>query len=177
VSERAPAREDESGGRSRRRSRRRPRRDEGGARDEGTGGPRTTAGEERASAGPVDEDAATAEVAMPERSRARDEGARPERDEASDSDFTNGDDDETRADMTRLYINVGRRDGIRAGEINRLLRERCELSRAEIGRIRVRDKHTFVDVLTPRVDGVVAALGGQTVQDRELVVEPARVNR
>ena len=86
-----------------------------------------------------------------------------------------GDDgDPVRADMTRLYINLGRRDGIRAGEISKLLRDRCELGRADIGRIRVRDKHTFVDVVTPRVPVVVASLGGQTVQDRELVVEPAR---
>ena len=150
VSERVEAREGTGEGRARRRSRRRPRREEPDA-----GGPART----------FDEDAETAEVAM------------PEPDELSEPDFGNGDDDETRADMTRLYINLGRRDGIRAGEINRLLRERCELSRADIGRIRVRDKHTFVDVINGRVDGVVAALGGQTVQDRELVVEPARVSR
>ena len=162
--ERAEAREEErETGRGRRRSRRRGRRDDAG---------------EPAPARAFDEDAQTAEIAMPEaESRDRDRGGPAEPDEVSEADFGNGDDDETSADMTRLYINLGRRDGVRAGEINRLLRERCELSRADIGRIRVRDKHTFVDVLTGRVEGVVEKLGGQTVQDRELVVEPARVSR
>lgn len=77
-------------------------------------------------------------------------------------------------DMTTLYINLGRKDGMRPGEINRLLRERAGLARHDIGRIRIRDKHTFVGVPSAQVEEVVSSLSGQNVRDRELVVEPAK---
>jgi len=83
-------------------------------------------------------------------------------------------DEPAREDMTRLYVSLGRRDGVRAGDINQILRERCEIGRADIGRIRVREKHTFVDVLTSRVELIVSTLDGQQVKDRQIVVEPAR---
>jgi ATP-dependent RNA helicase DeaD len=73
-----------------------------------------------------------------------------------------------------LYINAGRRDGVRAGEIARLVRDRAELSRQEVGRIRVRDKHSFVTVPEARADEVVSALSGADIEGRELVVERAR---
>ncbi len=76
--------------------------------------------------------------------------------------------------MTRLYVNLGRRDGLRAGDIARLLRDSCSLERAEIGRVRVRDKHAFVDVQTDRVDHVLSTLPGQKVDEREVVVEVAK---
>jgi len=76
--------------------------------------------------------------------------------------------------MTRLYVNLGRRDGLRAGDIAKLLRESCSLERTEIGRVRVRDKHAFVDVQTERVDHVLSTLPGQKVEDREVVVEVAK---
>jgi ATP-dependent RNA helicase DeaD len=76
--------------------------------------------------------------------------------------------------MTRLFVNVGRRDGMRAGDIARLFRDAVDLKRADIGRIRVRDKHSFVDVVDERVDSVLESLPGRTVHDRELVVERAK---
>ncbi len=76
--------------------------------------------------------------------------------------------------MTRLYVNLGRRDGLRAGDIARLLRDSCSLERAEIGRVRVRDKHAFVDVQSDRVDHVLSTLPGQVVDEREVVVEVAK---
>jgi ATP-dependent RNA helicase DeaD len=76
--------------------------------------------------------------------------------------------------MTRLYVNLGRRDGVRAGDIARLLRDTCSLERTDIGRIRVRDKHAFVDVSSERVDHVLSTLPGQTVDEREVVVEVAK---
>jgi hypothetical protein len=69
---------------------------------------------------------------------------------------------------------MGRRDGVKAGDLARLFREQGELKRADIGRIRVRDKHSFVEVVNDCVDAVVETLNGQVVEERELVVEPAR---
>ncbi len=90
-----------------------------------------------------------------------------------------GDDDDQAAPpddgkTTTLYLNVGKRDGARAGEISRLFRERGEIPRGELGRIRIRDKHTFVEVPTERLDELLGKLKGATLLDRELVLEPAK---
>ncbi|HKU41610.1 MAG TPA: DbpA RNA binding domain-containing protein, partial [Polyangiales bacterium] len=73
-----------------------------------------------------------------------------------------------------LFLNLGRRDGVRVAEVARLLRESCELSRAEVGRIRVRDRYTFVDVPSERLDSIIAALRGVTLHDKPLAPERAK---
>jgi ATP-dependent RNA helicase DeaD len=73
-----------------------------------------------------------------------------------------------------LYLNLGKRDGVRVGEVARLLREACELSRGEIGRIRVRDRYTFVDVPEERLETIIQALSGQTLHDKALAPERAK---
>ncbi len=73
-----------------------------------------------------------------------------------------------------LYVNVGRRDGVRPGEIIRLLAEECSLDKSEVGRIRIRDRHTFVGVPREKVDTIVTQLTGKSALDKELVVERAR---
>ena len=82
-------------------------------------------------------------------------------------------DDETR-DEVRLYVNLGRKDGVRVGDLNRLFQEQGGLERGEIGRIRLRDKHSFVHVPTDRAEAVIAALSGHDHGGRELKVEPAK---
>jgi len=74
-----------------------------------------------------------------------------------------------------LYLNLGRRDGLRIAEVARLLRESCELSRAEVGRIRVRDRYTYVDVPAERLDSIISTLTGRTLHDKALAPERARV--
>jgi ATP-dependent RNA helicase DeaD len=73
-----------------------------------------------------------------------------------------------------LYLGVGRRDGVRVSEIARLLREEGKLRRAEVGRIRVRDRHTFVEVPDDKLDGVAEKLRGQSLRDRALSPERAK---
>lgn len=90
--------------------------------------------------------------------------------ETDEGDSELGDD----SDITYLYLNLGRRDGLRPGEIIRLLAEECQLDKGDVGRIRIRDRHTFVGVPTPRVDDIVHQLAGKHSHDKELVVEPAR---
>lgn len=86
---------------------------------------------------------------------------RPERDEAATETAT-------------LYINVGRRDELRASELGRLLRDRTGLKRKEIGRIRVRDEHSLVDVPEDRVQDVIDSMAGAVLHDRELELELAK---
>ena len=74
---------------------------------------------------------------------------------------------------TTLYVNVGRRDALKASELGRLLRERTGLKRKEIGRIRVRDKHSLVDVPELRAQDVIDAMAGAVLREREVFLERA----
>lgn len=73
-----------------------------------------------------------------------------------------------------VYLNVGRRDGARPGEILRLLTEHCDLDKEEVGRIRIRDRHTFVGVPREKADAIVEQLTGKSALEKELVAERAR---
>jgi ATP-dependent RNA helicase DeaD len=73
-----------------------------------------------------------------------------------------------------LYLNLGKRDGVRVGEVARLLQESCELSQSDIGRIRVRDRYTFVDVPEERLETIISALSGRTLNDKALAPERAK---
>jgi ATP-dependent RNA helicase DeaD len=73
-----------------------------------------------------------------------------------------------------LYVNVGRRDELKASELGRLIRDRAGLKRREIGRIRVRDKHSLVDVPQDRAKEVIDSMAGAMLGDRELEIELAR---
>ncbi len=88
------------------------------------------------------------------------------------------DDDEEAAEAdapatTTLYVNVGRRDELKASELGKLLRERTGLKRAQIGRIRVRDKHSLVDVPEDRAAEVIESMAGAVFRERELSLELA----
>jgi ATP-dependent RNA helicase DeaD len=77
-------------------------------------------------------------------------------------------------DMTTLYLNVGKRDGLEANDLAALLATACELGSDDIGRVRVKDRHTFVGVPTERVEFVISSLTGHTIKNRALHVERAR---
>ena len=63
---------------------------------------------------------------------------------------------------------------MKASELGRLLRDRAGLKRKEIGRIRVHDKHSLVDVPEDRVQEVLESMEGAILHDRELELELAR---
>ncbi|MEM7434713.1 MAG: DEAD/DEAH box helicase [Myxococcota bacterium] len=75
---------------------------------------------------------------------------------------------------TTLYVNVGKKDDLKASELGRLLRERTGLNRRDIGRIRVRDKHSLVDVPEERAQEVIESMVGAVLGERELTLELAR---
>ena len=78
------------------------------------------------------------------------------------------------APTATLYVNVGRRDELKASELGRLLRDRTGLKRKEIGRIRVRDEHALVDVPEDRAQDVIESMAGAVLKDRELELELAK---
>ena len=77
-------------------------------------------------------------------------------------------------ETTTLYVNIGRQDELKASELGRLLRDRAGLKRKEIGRIRVRDEHSLVDVPEDRAQDVIESMSGAILRDRELELELAK---
>jgi ATP-dependent RNA helicase DeaD len=95
-------------------------------------------------------------------------------DDASNGDGQKpADDDVAQPATATLCVNVGRRDELKASELGRLLRDRTGLKRKEIGRIRVRDKHSLVDVPEDRAQDVIESMAGTRLRDRELELELA----
>ncbi|HMI94395.1 MAG TPA: DbpA RNA binding domain-containing protein, partial [Polyangiales bacterium] len=76
-----------------------------------------------------------------------------------------------------LFLDVGRRDGARVSEIARIVREVGELRRAEVGRIRMRDRHTFVEIPEEKLEHVVERLRGHAFGDKTLSPERAKGDR
>jgi ATP-dependent RNA helicase DeaD len=77
-------------------------------------------------------------------------------------------------DFAQIFINVGRRDGARPADFQKVLAEAAGLAPADTGRIRIRDRNTFVSVRKDSLDRVVAALGGQVIAGRSVLAEPAK---
>ncbi len=73
-----------------------------------------------------------------------------------------------------IFVNVGRRDGARAADLQRALVEQASLERDTIGRIRVRERNAFVSVRREHLDRAIAALTGLTVGEKTTTAELAR---
>jgi ATP-dependent RNA helicase DeaD len=73
-----------------------------------------------------------------------------------------------------LYVNVGRRDGARAADLSRVLVEAGGVDRADVTRIRVRERNSFVSVRRASVDRAIAALAASTIAGKQVVAEIAR---
>lgn len=80
-------------------------------------------------------------------------------------------------DDVYIYVNLGRRDGVRPGQLIKLLATECDLDKGQVGRIRIRDRHSFVGVPRERAEEILAQLAGKESHDKELVVELARAQR
>jgi ATP-dependent RNA helicase DeaD len=77
-------------------------------------------------------------------------------------------------DYGEIFVDVGRREGVRPADLQRVLRDRGNISRRETGRIRVRDKHTFVSVRREVFDRALEALTGVDFAGRTSKAEAAR---
>jgi ATP-dependent RNA helicase DeaD len=79
--------------------------------------------------------------------------------------------------FTNVFLNVGRRDGLRAEDVQRLLVERAGLSESDIGHIRLRDRITFVGIKKEHAERAIKSIVGAVVGDRTVNAEPAREPR
>jgi ATP-dependent RNA helicase DeaD len=77
------------------------------------------------------------------------------------------------AGFVQIFVNVGRREGTRPGDLQRIL-EGAGVSPADTGRIRVRERNSFVSVKKELLERAVAAFSGQIIGGRPVVAEPAR---
>ncbi len=79
--------------------------------------------------------------------------------------------------FTNVFLNVGRRDGLRAEDVQRLLIDKAGLNESDVGHIRLRDRITFVGIRKEHSDRAIKALIGVVVGDRTVNAEPAREAR
>ena len=75
--------------------------------------------------------------------------------------------------IKEIYVSLGRRDGVRATEIIQLL-EAGGIEQALVGRIRVRDRSTFVEVQPAIADTALEALNGARFGSRVACAEHAK---
>ncbi len=86
--------------------------------------------------------------------------------------------------MTRLYLNVGTMDSVRPGDLVGAITGEAGISKAEMGKVDVRERHSTVEVATAVANAVVAKLTGISIRNRRVVARvdegperPARPRR
>jgi ATP-dependent RNA helicase DeaD len=77
------------------------------------------------------------------------------------------------ADFVQMFVNVGKREGVRASDLQKLLTDKG-VTAEETGRIRIRDRMSFVPVKKTAFDRAVAALTGQVIGGRAVLAELAK---
>jgi ATP-dependent RNA helicase DeaD len=81
--------------------------------------------------------------------------------------------DEGQRDFVELFVNIGRRERLRPADLQRMLEEKG-VPAQEMGRIRMRDRVTYISVRKGAFDRAVSALAGQVIGGRTVVAELAR---
>ena len=81
---------------------------------------------------------------------------------------------EREANMTRLFVSIGRRDSVRPGDIVGAIAGEAKISGGAIGSIDIYDNHTFVDVPNDMANKVVEIMDGNSIKGRRVGVEIAR---
>jgi ATP-dependent RNA helicase DeaD len=76
--------------------------------------------------------------------------------------------------MTRLFLNVGQKDGVRPSDIVGAIANEAQIPGKAIGQIEIKDTYAFVEIPNDFVTRVVAALGRARIRGREVRVEIAQ---
>jgi ATP-dependent RNA helicase DeaD len=83
----------------------------------------------------------------------------------------------TEAGMTRLFVQIGRQDGIRPGDIVGAIANEAGVPGNAIGAIDIMDRSTFVEVPEPDAARVIDALSRTKLRGKRVFVEVARPRR
>lgn len=73
------------------------------------------------------------------------------------------------ATVTRLYLNVGAMDEVRPGDLVGAITNQAGISKAELGRVDVRDRHSTVEVASSVANAVVAKITGIEIRGRRVI--------
>ncbi|NLX10430.1 MAG: DEAD/DEAH box helicase [Chloroflexi bacterium] len=82
--------------------------------------------------------------------------------------------------MTRLYIGVGREDGVRPGDIVGAIANEADIPGRSIGAIEIYDGFSFVDVPSNQAEHILRALRQTTIRNHRVtasVAKPTRTER
>jgi ATP-dependent RNA helicase DeaD len=80
-----------------------------------------------------------------------------------------------RTDVTRLYLNLGRKDGAAERDVRDLIT--AHTGDASVQEVEVMNTHTYLNVAPLDAERVCAALNGKELSGRQLLCEPAKPRR
>jgi ATP-dependent RNA helicase DeaD len=72
--------------------------------------------------------------------------------------------------VTRLYIGVGRKGGVRPGDLVGAIANEAGVDSRDIGAIEIADRFSLVEVPDASADGIISALRGTTIRGKRVVV-------
>ncbi|MCL2335675.1 MAG: DEAD/DEAH box helicase [Endomicrobia bacterium] len=76
--------------------------------------------------------------------------------------------------MTRLFISIGKKDGVRAGDFVGAIAGETGLPGDVIGNIKILESFSFVEVPSEHADNVINALNSSNIKGKRVSVEPAK---
>jgi ATP-dependent RNA helicase DeaD len=76
--------------------------------------------------------------------------------------------------FVRVYVNVGKREGLTPEDMSRLVAEAAPEDTAAVGKVLVMGTHTYLSVKDEAADKIIGALTGKKVGEREIVAERAK---
>jgi ATP-dependent RNA helicase DeaD len=106
-------------------------------------------------------------------------GKAPRRDQEKPEDagirWTERRHDETQdSSFAEIFVSVGRRDGVKAADLQHVLTDIAKIPASHTGSIRVRDRNAFVSVKREMLDRALAALNGAAIAGKVVQAEPAK---
>ena len=78
------------------------------------------------------------------------------------------------ADVTRIYIGVGRSAGIRPADLVGAIANEARINSRDIGHIDIADRFSLVEVPGSAADGIITALRGATIRGKKVLVRRDR---
>lgn len=76
----------------------------------------------------------------------------------------------------RLYVGVGERDGVRAGDLVGAIAGEADIPGSKVGKIEIRDTFSIVEVPADMAEHIIAAVNGTTIKGRAARVDHDRGN-
>jgi ATP-dependent RNA helicase DeaD len=76
--------------------------------------------------------------------------------------------------FVQIFLNVGRRDGVKTSDLLGLLETKAAITKTQAGRVRIRDRVSFVGVRPEDLERAIGAFAGASFGGRTVVAEKAK---